>query len=105
MQWQNKSPKADDLLHIKKSIKSLRSQLRWKLVEVGCLEEVYSFIHLFKCGFRPFIDTHSILNCVASFSYLFVTVYIFFNLRLQKEWHFIAAVLTQVRNRDISIIT
>ncbi|XP_047656426.1 serine/threonine kinase 31 isoform X2 [Tachysurus fulvidraco] len=37
--WQNKSPKADELLHIKKRIKSLRSQLRWKLVEVGCLEE------------------------------------------------------------------
>ncbi|KAG7335125.1 hypothetical protein KOW79_001721 [Hemibagrus wyckioides] len=39
VQWQNKSPKADELLHIKKSVKSLRSQLRWKLVEVGCLEE------------------------------------------------------------------
>ncbi|XP_060748413.1 serine/threonine kinase 31 [Tachysurus vachellii] len=39
VQWQNKSPKADELLHIKKHIKSLRSQLRWKLVEVGCLEE------------------------------------------------------------------
>lgn len=46
VQWQNKSPKADDILHIKKSIRSLRSQLRWKLVEVGCLEEVYS---LFTC--------------------------------------------------------
>ncbi|MCJ8739460.1 hypothetical protein PDJAM_G00047430 [Pangasius djambal] len=39
VQWQNSSPKADELLHIKKRIKNLRSQLRWKLVEVGCLEE------------------------------------------------------------------
>ncbi|XP_060758509.1 serine/threonine kinase 31 [Neoarius graeffei] len=39
VQWRNRSPKVDELLHIKKSIKSLRSQLRWKLVEVGCLEE------------------------------------------------------------------
>ncbi|XP_066538739.1 serine/threonine-protein kinase 31-like isoform X2 [Hoplias malabaricus] len=39
LQWQNSTPKADELLCIKKRIKSLRSQLRWKLVEVGCLEE------------------------------------------------------------------
>ncbi|XP_017344903.1 serine/threonine kinase 31 isoform X1 [Ictalurus punctatus] len=37
--WQKRSPKADELLQIKKHIKSLRSQLRWKLVEVGCMEE------------------------------------------------------------------
>ncbi|KAM9457020.1 serine/threonine-protein kinase 31 isoform 2-T2 [Clarias gariepinus] len=39
IQWQNSLPKADELLQIKKHIKSLRAQLRWKLVEVGCLEE------------------------------------------------------------------
>ncbi|XP_036434055.1 serine/threonine-protein kinase 31-like [Colossoma macropomum] len=39
LQWPNSTPKADELLCIKKRIKSLRSQLRWKLVEVGCLEE------------------------------------------------------------------
>ncbi|KAF7698227.1 serine/threonine kinase 31 [Silurus meridionalis] len=39
VQWQNSSQKADELFHVKKCIKSLRSQLRWKLVEVGCLEE------------------------------------------------------------------
>uniref|UniRef100_A0A3B1IQV6 Serine/threonine kinase 31 n=1 Tax=Astyanax mexicanus TaxID=7994 RepID=A0A3B1IQV6_ASTMX len=39
LQWQNSTPKADELLSIKKRIKSLRSQLRWKLVEEGCLEE------------------------------------------------------------------
>ncbi|XP_072534834.1 serine/threonine-protein kinase 31 [Salminus brasiliensis] len=39
LQWQTNTPKADELLCIKKRIRSLRSQLRWKLVEVGCLEE------------------------------------------------------------------
>ncbi|TSK87587.1 Serine/threonine-protein kinase 31 [Bagarius yarrelli] len=39
VQWKNRAPKADELLQIKKHIKTLRSQLRWKLVEVGCLEE------------------------------------------------------------------
>ncbi|XP_076826806.1 serine/threonine-protein kinase 31 [Brachyhypopomus gauderio] len=39
LQWQNSTPKIDELSCIKKRIKSLRSQLRWKMVEVGCLEE------------------------------------------------------------------
>lgn len=43
VQWQNISPNADELLRIKKCLKSLRSQVRWKLVEVGCLEEVIRF--------------------------------------------------------------
>ncbi|XP_062847741.1 serine/threonine-protein kinase 31-like isoform X2 [Trichomycterus rosablanca] len=38
-QWQSATPNADELLCIKKRIKKLRSQLRWKLVEVNCLEE------------------------------------------------------------------
>lgn len=46
MHWQKRSPKADELLQIKKHIKSLRSQLRWKLVEVGCMEEVTSLTSL-----------------------------------------------------------
>uniref|UniRef100_A0A673HYP7 Serine/threonine kinase 31 n=1 Tax=Sinocyclocheilus rhinocerous TaxID=307959 RepID=A0A673HYP7_9TELE len=39
-QWQSGPPKADELFAVKKRIRSLRSQLRWKLVEVSCLEEV-----------------------------------------------------------------
>ncbi|KAK1795245.1 hypothetical protein P4O66_010425 [Electrophorus voltai] len=39
VQWQNSTPKINELLYIKKRIKSLRSQLRWKMVEAGCLEE------------------------------------------------------------------
>ncbi|XP_059363471.1 serine/threonine-protein kinase 31-like isoform X1 [Carassius carassius] len=38
-QWQSGPPKADELFAVKKRIRSLRSQLRWKLVEVSCLEE------------------------------------------------------------------
>ncbi|XP_043117691.1 serine/threonine-protein kinase 31-like [Puntigrus tetrazona] len=38
-QWQSGPPKADELFAVKKQIRSLRSQLRWKLVEVSCLEE------------------------------------------------------------------
>ncbi|XP_042628272.1 serine/threonine-protein kinase 31-like isoform X3 [Cyprinus carpio] len=38
-QWQIGPPKADELFAVKKRIRSLRSQLRWKLVEVSCLEE------------------------------------------------------------------
>ncbi|XP_061106171.1 serine/threonine kinase 31 isoform X2 [Conger conger] len=38
-QWQNNSPNADKLFLIKKSIRSLRSRLRWRLVEEGSLEE------------------------------------------------------------------
>ncbi|ROL49884.1 Serine/threonine-protein kinase 31 [Anabarilius grahami] len=38
-QWQSGPPKADELCAVKKRIRSLRSQLRWKLVEVSCLEE------------------------------------------------------------------
>ncbi|XP_055066329.2 serine/threonine-protein kinase 31 [Misgurnus anguillicaudatus] len=38
-QWQSSPPKLDELLAVKKHIRSLRSQLRWKLVEVSCLEE------------------------------------------------------------------
>ncbi|KAK9960598.1 hypothetical protein ABG768_008444 [Culter alburnus] len=38
-QWQSGPPKADELSAVKKRIRSLRSQLRWKLVEVSCLEE------------------------------------------------------------------
>ncbi|KAK2903315.1 hypothetical protein Q8A67_008028 [Cirrhinus molitorella] len=38
-QWQSGPPKADELFAVKKHIRSLRSQLRWKLVEVSCLEE------------------------------------------------------------------
>ncbi|KAJ8290666.1 hypothetical protein GJAV_G00016090 [Gymnothorax javanicus] len=38
-QWQSDCPNADRLFLIKKSIKSLRSQLRWRLVEEGSLEE------------------------------------------------------------------
>ncbi|XP_064204999.1 serine/threonine kinase 31 isoform X2 [Anguilla rostrata] len=38
-QWQNNSPNADKLFLIKRSIRTLRSQLRWKLVEEGSLEE------------------------------------------------------------------
>ncbi|KAF4103466.1 hypothetical protein G5714_016349 [Onychostoma macrolepis] len=38
-QWQSSPPKADELFAVKKRIRSLRSQLRWKLVEVSCLEE------------------------------------------------------------------
>ncbi|KAL7887538.1 hypothetical protein AOLI_G00052590 [Acnodon oligacanthus] len=39
VQWSNSTPEAVELFCIKKRMKSLRSQLRWKLVEVGCLEE------------------------------------------------------------------
>lgn len=38
-QWQSSPPKADELFVVKKRIRNLRSQLRWKLVEVSCLEE------------------------------------------------------------------
>ncbi|XP_067305868.1 serine/threonine-protein kinase 31-like [Pseudorasbora parva] len=38
-QWQSGTPKADELFAVKKRIRSLRSQLRWKLVEVSCMEE------------------------------------------------------------------
>ncbi|KAG5856669.1 hypothetical protein ANANG_G00010370 [Anguilla anguilla] len=38
-QWQSNSPNADKLFLIKRSIRTLRSQLRWKLVEEGSLEE------------------------------------------------------------------
>ncbi|TRY94305.1 hypothetical protein DNTS_030385 [Danionella cerebrum] len=38
-QWRSDPPKADELFAVKKRIRSLRSQLRWKLVEVSCLEE------------------------------------------------------------------
>ncbi|KAI7807028.1 serine/threonine-protein kinase 31-like [Triplophysa rosa] len=39
LQWQNGPPKLDELFAVKKHIRGLRSQLRWKLVEVSCLEE------------------------------------------------------------------
>ncbi|XP_056617631.1 serine/threonine-protein kinase 31-like isoform X2 [Triplophysa dalaica] len=39
LKWQNGPPKLDELFAVKKHIRSLRSQLRWKLVEVSCLEE------------------------------------------------------------------
>ncbi|KAJ8415906.1 hypothetical protein AAFF_G00404630 [Aldrovandia affinis] len=38
-QWQHNTPNADKVFLIKKRIKSLRSQLRWRLVEEGSLEE------------------------------------------------------------------
>ncbi|XP_016413986.1 serine/threonine-protein kinase 31 isoform X1 [Sinocyclocheilus rhinocerous] len=38
-QWQSGPPKAEELFAVKKGIRRLRSQLRWKLVEVSCLEE------------------------------------------------------------------
>lgn len=64
MQWQNSSPKANELMYIKKHIKSLRSQLRWKLVEVGCLEEVATSTSLIVC--LDLFKTHAsfILHCV-----------------------------------------
>ncbi|XP_044534275.1 serine/threonine-protein kinase 31 [Gracilinanus agilis] len=39
MEWLNKSPNVDDLLSIKKTLKGLKAQLRWKLVEKNNLEE------------------------------------------------------------------
>ncbi|KAA0703026.1 Serine/threonine-protein kinase 31 [Triplophysa tibetana] len=39
LQWQNGPPTLDELFAVKKHIRSLRSQLRWKLVELSCLEE------------------------------------------------------------------
>ncbi|XP_048882562.1 serine/threonine kinase 31 [Brienomyrus brachyistius] len=39
LRWQDDTPKADELFSIKKHIKNLRSQLRWRLVEQGSLEE------------------------------------------------------------------
>ncbi|MBN3297982.1 STK31 kinase, partial [Amia calva] len=39
LQWQDETPKADVLFAIKKVIKALKSQLRWKLAEMGNLEE------------------------------------------------------------------
>ncbi|XP_028835235.1 serine/threonine-protein kinase 31 [Denticeps clupeoides] len=38
-QWQDGPPKLDGFFSIKKHIRNLHSQLRWKLVEEGCLEE------------------------------------------------------------------
>ncbi|XP_041098485.1 serine/threonine-protein kinase 31-like [Polyodon spathula] len=38
-QWQNGTPKVDALFSIQKAIKTLKSQLRWKLVEKSSLEE------------------------------------------------------------------
>ncbi|XP_068944807.1 serine/threonine-protein kinase 31-like isoform X1 [Petaurus breviceps papuanus] len=39
MEWLNKSPDVDHLLSIKKTLKGLKAQLRWKLVEKNNLEE------------------------------------------------------------------
>ncbi|XP_074051582.1 serine/threonine-protein kinase 31 isoform X6 [Macrotis lagotis] len=39
MEWLNKSPNVDHLLSIKKTLKGLKAQLRWKLVEKNNLEE------------------------------------------------------------------
>ncbi|XP_076977733.1 serine/threonine-protein kinase 31 isoform X4 [Tamandua tetradactyla] len=39
IEWLNKSPNVDHLLSIKKKLKSLKAQLRWKLVEKNNLEE------------------------------------------------------------------
>ncbi|XP_028927210.1 serine/threonine-protein kinase 31 isoform X2 [Ornithorhynchus anatinus] len=38
-EWLNESPNVDHLLSIKKTLKSLKAQLRWKLVEKSNLEE------------------------------------------------------------------
>lgn len=40
MECLNKSPNLDHLLSIKKTLKSLKARLRWKLVEKNNLEEV-----------------------------------------------------------------
>ncbi|XP_029444963.1 serine/threonine-protein kinase 31 isoform X3 [Rhinatrema bivittatum] len=39
LEWLNKSPNVDHLLSIKKTIKCLKAQLRWKLVEKSNMEE------------------------------------------------------------------
>ncbi|XP_074842270.1 serine/threonine-protein kinase 31 [Carettochelys insculpta] len=39
VEWLNKSPNIDNLLSIKKTLKNLKRQLRWKLVEKSNLEE------------------------------------------------------------------
>ncbi|XP_027728265.1 serine/threonine-protein kinase 31-like [Vombatus ursinus] len=39
MEWLNKRPNVDHLLSIKKTLKGLKAQLRWKLVEKNNLEE------------------------------------------------------------------
>ncbi|XP_036394625.1 serine/threonine-protein kinase 31-like [Megalops cyprinoides] len=39
LQWQHNTPNADKLFSIKRQIKSLRSQLRWRLVEEAAVEE------------------------------------------------------------------
>ncbi|XP_073437507.1 serine/threonine-protein kinase 31 isoform X2 [Dendrobates tinctorius] len=38
-EWMNKNPNVDDLIMVKKSIKSLKAQLRWKLLESSSMEE------------------------------------------------------------------
>ncbi|XP_056375781.1 serine/threonine-protein kinase 31 isoform X2 [Hyla sarda] len=38
-EWINKNPNVDDLMTVKKSIKSLKAQLRWKLLESSSMEE------------------------------------------------------------------
>jgi hypothetical protein len=40
LQWQNASPTPDSLFSVKKRIRSLRAQLRWRQVEEASLEEV-----------------------------------------------------------------
>ncbi|XP_077124890.1 serine/threonine-protein kinase 31 isoform X2 [Ranitomeya variabilis] len=38
-EWINKNPNVDDLITVKKSIKGLKAQLRWKLLESSSMEE------------------------------------------------------------------
>lgn len=41
MEWLDMTPNIDDLLLIKKRMKNIKAQLRWKLVEKNNLEEVW----------------------------------------------------------------
>ncbi|XP_071004188.1 serine/threonine-protein kinase 31 [Oncorhynchus clarkii lewisi] len=43
LQWQNTSPTPDSLFSVKKRIRSLRAQLRWRQVEEASLEEAEDF--------------------------------------------------------------
>uniref|UniRef100_A0A674CAY9 Serine/threonine kinase 31 n=1 Tax=Salmo trutta TaxID=8032 RepID=A0A674CAY9_SALTR len=43
LQWQNASPTPDSLFSVKKRIRSLRAQLRWRQVEEASLEEAEDF--------------------------------------------------------------
>ncbi|KAB1275999.1 Serine/threonine-protein kinase 31 [Camelus dromedarius] len=44
-EYLNKSPNVDHLLSIKKTLKSLKARLRWKLVEKNNLEEARNFVN------------------------------------------------------------